>query len=170
MYLAPIFKENLWTPIKPSHHVKMFLGGHPFKRSCKFPAAPVCMWDRLNIMYILSHFTLLQPKVCGSKFFKLLTTKHAHWTAVSFLFSNVFIIYRTQFSHLCTKTDYQGVPTQGPISLWYVFHLLFITWILSHFWVRVHKHGLSHGVNRNQIKILLRSSVLWRRVIWYVHF
>jgi len=48
-----------------------------------------------------------------------LTTKHAHWTfAVSFVFSNVFIIYRTQFSHMCTKTDNQDVPTQGHTSLW----------------------------------------------------
>jgi len=85
-----------------------------------------------------------------------LTKKHAYWTfAVSFLFSKVFIIYRTQFSHLCTKTDNQDVPKQGPISLWCVFHLLLIEWIQSHFWIRVHKHGLSHGANRNQIKIRL---------------
>jgi len=143
IHLVPRFKENLWTPAKPSHHVEMLLSGHQFKCSCKFPAASVCMWDRLNIMYILSHSTLLQPVVWGSKFSKLLTTKHAHWTfAVSFLFSNVFIIYRTQFSHLCTKTDNQDVPTQGRTTLWFVFHILLIAWIQYHFWVYVHKHGL----------------------------
>jgi len=143
MYLVPGSKENLWNPAKPLEHIKMLLSGHPFKCSCKFPAPSVCMWGRLNIMYILSHSTLLQPEVWGSKLSKLLITKHAHWTfAASFFFSNVFIIYRTQFRNLCTKTDNQDVPTQGPISLWCVFHLLLIAWIQSNFLVRVHKHGL----------------------------
>lgn len=129
--------------------------------------APTGLRDKLPITQTLSHPTP-NLKIEAASSSKLSNTQQTCCTSVvSILFSNAFIMFHTHFRHRAGK-QILGIFSQGFSPLWFVLHLVLMTWIQPHVGVRVHTNGLPVAWHKqSQNPILLQCSEIKHRVLLY---